>query len=198
MFLRSQKSQNGSNDDLRASGVVLKSILGRNASSYQMFSMRSSIFVRRSVLDRKREAVKIYIYLRFWAAEHQLWWNKRETDGPANVTGMFGKLEFYLSNVVNNNKLEPDDVIKKGGQSHDARQMTHMRRTSQSAICGLKNCGCIFILPDFYLSSSADFTVLPICSRSIRSWNITVGSKMLWAEETKTQRLLQGVLRLPV
>lgn len=95
---------------------------------------------------------------------------QRETDGPANVTSMCGKFGTYQSDVVNNNRLKPHAFIKKRGQSR-----IRMQKISQSAICGLKAVktrGCVFVLPDFYLSSSADFTVLQICSRINRSWNL--------------------------
>lgn len=60
-------------------------------------------------------------------------------------------------------------------------QVTHMQKISESTICGLKSVktrGRIFDLPDFYLSSSVDFTVLLTC-RINCSHNFAVGNKML-------------------
>lgn len=66
----------------------------------------------------------------------------------------------------------------------------------QSAICGLKSVktrGCIFVLPDFYLSSSADFMVLLKCSKINCSWNFpAVG----WRD--KNGKASEGFLLLPV
>lgn len=69
-----------------------------------VIDMKTTYLALERPLNRKPEAVKIYIYLCFWAAERHTVMEERKTDGPADVTSVSGKFGTYQSDVVNNNK----------------------------------------------------------------------------------------------
>lgn len=105
--------------------------------------------------------------------------NCDETKGdgrPVNVTSMRGVFGTYQSDLGNNYELKLCGFIKERGQLLSSG--TYGEKFCHLWIkAGKKKTVGVFLcqVPDFCLSSSADFAALPICCRINRSGNFAVG-----------------------